>query len=82
MIKTADWVVDLGPGGGEFGGDIIAEGTPEDIIKMPLSLTGRFLKKELKRVGGVISNPVPAFARMTRGNDRTQRGEICFSEAA
>ena len=49
VIKTADWVVDLGPGGGEFGGDIIAEGTPEDIIKMPLSLTGRFLKKELKR---------------------------------
>lgn len=49
VIKTADWVVDLGPGGGEFGGDIIAEGTPEKIITNPLSLTGRYLKKELNR---------------------------------
>ncbi len=49
VIKTADWVVDLGPGGGEFGGDIIAEGTPEKIITNPLSLTGRYLKKELSR---------------------------------
>lgn len=49
VIKTADWIVDLGPGGGEFGGDIIAEGTPEKIITHPLSLTGRYLKKELNR---------------------------------
>jgi len=49
VIKTADWVVDLGPGGGEFGGDIIVEGTPEQIITNPLSLTGRYLKKELNR---------------------------------
>jgi len=49
VIKTADWIVDLGPGGGEFGGDIIAEGIPEQIVKNPLSLTGRYLKKELSR---------------------------------
>lgn len=49
VIKTADWIVDLGPGGGEFGGDIIAEGTPEKVITNPLSLTGRYLKKELLR---------------------------------
>ncbi len=49
VIKTADWIVDLGPGGGEFGGDIIAEGTPEQIVKNPLSLTARYLKKELLR---------------------------------
>jgi excinuclease ABC subunit A len=49
VIKTADWIVDLGPGGGEFGGDIIAEGTPEKVITNPLSLTGRYLKKELSR---------------------------------
>lgn len=46
VIKTADWIIDLGPGGGESGGKIIAEGTPETIIKNDKSLTGKFLKKE------------------------------------
>jgi excinuclease ABC subunit A len=49
VIKTADWIIDLGPGGGEFGGKIIAEGTPEQIIKNKKSLTGKFLVKELKK---------------------------------
>lgn len=49
VIKTADWIIDLGPGGGEFGGKIIAEGTPEQIIKSKKSLTGKFLIKELKK---------------------------------
>ncbi|MFA6598837.1 MAG: excinuclease ABC subunit UvrA [Ignavibacteriaceae bacterium] len=48
VIKTADWIIDLGPGGGEFGGEIIAEGTPEQIVKVKKSLTGNHLKKELK----------------------------------
>ena len=47
VIKMADWIIDLGPGGGEFGGKIIAEGKPEDIIKSKKSLTGQFLKAEL-----------------------------------
>jgi excinuclease ABC subunit A len=48
VIKLADWIIDLGPGGGEFGGEIIAEGTPEEIVNNKNSLTGKFLKKELK----------------------------------
>ncbi len=48
VIKMADWIIDLGPGGGEFGGKIIAEGTPEQISKNKKSLTGKFLQKELK----------------------------------
>lgn len=48
VIKLADWIIDLGPGGGEFGGKIIAEGTPEEIVNNKNSLTGKFLKKELK----------------------------------
>lgn len=48
VIKLADWIIDLGPGGGEFGGEIIAEGTPEEIVNNKKSLTGKFLKKELK----------------------------------
>ena len=46
VIKTADWIIDLGPGGGDEGGKIIAEGTPETIIQNKKSLTGIFLKKE------------------------------------
>jgi excinuclease ABC subunit A len=49
VIKFADYVIDLGPGGGEHGGKIIAEGTPEEIIKNKKSLTGKFLKAELER---------------------------------
>ncbi len=47
VIKTADWIIDLGPGGGEFGGKIIAKGTPEQIIRNKKSVTGVYLKKEL-----------------------------------
>lgn len=47
VIKCADWVIDLGPEGGELGGEIVAEGTPETISKSKLSHTGRVLKKEL-----------------------------------
>jgi excinuclease ABC subunit A len=45
VIKSADWVIDLGPNGGEHGGQVIATGTPEDIAKNSKSITGRYLKK-------------------------------------
>jgi len=48
VIKTADWIVDLGPEGGSKGGYIIAEGTPEDIAAADVSHTGRFLKPLLE----------------------------------
>ncbi|HMC11905.1 MAG TPA: hypothetical protein VKH44_11465 [Pirellulaceae bacterium] len=48
VIKTADWVIDLGPEGGSAGGRIVAEGTPETIAAVPESHTGRFLKPLLK----------------------------------
>jgi excinuclease ABC subunit A len=50
VIKTADWIIDLGPEGGDAGGKIIAEGTPEDIVKkyIDTSETAKFLKPELK----------------------------------
>ena len=47
VIKTADWVIDLGPGGGQEGGKIVAQGTPEEIIASKDSLTGKYLKKWL-----------------------------------
>ena len=48
VIKVADYIIDLGPGGGEHGGKIIASGTPEKIMKNKKSLTGKFLKKEIE----------------------------------
>lgn len=47
IIKVADWVIDLGPEGGERGGELIAEGTPEEISKNKVSYTGKFLKPHL-----------------------------------
>ncbi len=48
VIKCADWIIDLGPEGGDRGGEIIATGSPEDISKVEKSYTGQFLKKVLK----------------------------------
>ena len=47
VIKTADWVIDLGPEGGDGGGTIIAQGTPEEISKNTQSYTGKYLKSYL-----------------------------------
>ncbi len=51
VIKTADWVIDLGPEGGDGGGEIVAWGPPEDIVKVPRSYTGKFLAPVLARDG-------------------------------
>jgi len=47
VIKTADWIIDLGPEGGDGGGRVIAEGTPEDVAKNKASHTGQYLKSVL-----------------------------------
>ncbi len=49
VIKTADWVIDIGPGGGEKGGKIVAEGTPEQVAKNSKSVTGKFIKPLLEQ---------------------------------
>ena len=49
VIKTADWIIDLGPEGGDAGGELIAEGTPEQVAKARNSYTGHYLKQTLKR---------------------------------
>ena len=52
VIKAADYVIDLGPEGGNAGGRIVAEGTPEEVAAVPESITGRFLKEKVSRRGG------------------------------
>jgi excinuclease ABC subunit A len=49
VIKTADWIIDLGPEGGDGGGEVVAAGTPEDIVKAKRSYTGEFLKPVLAK---------------------------------
>lgn len=47
MIKCADYIIDLGTEGGEFGGEIVAQGTPEQVSKIKKSLTGQYLSSKL-----------------------------------
>jgi excinuclease ABC subunit A len=49
VIKTADWIIDLGPEGGDRGGEVVAAGTPEDVVKEKRSYTGQFLRPLLNR---------------------------------
>ena len=49
MIKTCDYVIDLGPEGGDGGGMIVCQGTPEDVVKCKKSYTGSFLKNTLAK---------------------------------
>jgi len=64
VIKTADWIIDLGPEGGDGGGHVVASGTPEDVAASEDSYTGYYLKKLLKRRGGgAAKKPAPASKR-------------------
>ncbi len=49
VIKTADWIIDMGPEGGDGGGEIVAVGTPEEVAREKRSYTGHYLKDVLKR---------------------------------
>lgn len=76
VIKTADWVIDLGPGGGVNGGKIIAEGPPETIASVAISATGQYLKPILERasVKPVIVESKPRKpARSSRASSRGAR---------
>ena len=70
VIKTADWVIDLGPEGGHRGGQIIATGTPEDVAANPASHTGRFLAPLLER-NRAGSKPAPKGAPRKARNKTT-----------
>ena len=56
VIKTADWVIDLGPEGGDRGGYVVGSGTPETIAKLPNSYTGKYLARILNGNGAGRSN--------------------------
>ncbi|GAB4262967.1 excinuclease ABC subunit UvrA [Thermincola ferriacetica] len=58
VIKTADYIIDLGPEGGDRGGRVVAQGTPEEVAAVPESYTGHFLKKVLEREGNGYTGQV------------------------
>jgi excinuclease ABC subunit A len=58
VLKTADWMIDLGPEGGDRGGYVVATGTPEQLARNPASYTGQYLRPILKRAGRTIESSV------------------------
>ncbi len=70
VIKTADWVIDLGPEGGDRGGYVVATGTPEDIAEVPESYTGQFLKPLLSKKYNIKSNVNHNTATVTGTSDK------------
>ena len=75
VIKTADWVIDLGPEGGDGGGRVIAQGTPEDVARQPASFTGKFLKADPRAAarGGAWPRAEDARCRHARSSPEASR---------
>jgi excinuclease ABC subunit A len=70
VIKTADWIVDLGPEGGEFGGTVVAEGTPEEVVQVAASYTGQYLRPVLRAAAAAAGGPAPDRAGASRSGAR------------
>jgi excinuclease ABC subunit A len=75
VIKTADWIIDLGPEGGAGGGKIIAQGTPEQVAAVAESYTGRYLKPVLNRRASKRAS-VPVAAPVRNGRERKQPADL------
>ena len=69
VIKTADWIVDLGPEGGDAGGHVVAIGTPEEIAATPQSYTGQYLKQVFD-AGAAARRSAPRKRRSNRAPER------------
>jgi len=82
VIKTSDWLIDMGPEGGRGGGIVVAEGTPEEIAASPDSHTGRFLKKLLPTGSGRLSAPAATSAPSATGRTSSSAGRAGNGTAA
>jgi excinuclease ABC subunit A len=75
VIKSADWVIDLGPEGGSAGGKIVATGTPEQVARNPHSYTGKYLARALKnQQNGDVDSHVKAVKGGTQKTGSRSRG--------
>jgi excinuclease ABC subunit A len=76
VVRNADWIIDLGPEGGEDGGQIVAEGTPEQIADVKGSFTGEFLRRFYETTQGCASvAPVAAFPLTSNGREPKRNTE-------
>jgi excinuclease ABC subunit A len=73
VIKTADWIVDMGPEGGNRGGLVVAEGTPEEVAAVPESYTGQFLAPMLAGTSRTVKQPARRPARKGAGTGTAKR---------
>jgi excinuclease ABC subunit A len=79
VLKTADWLVDLGPDGGGRGGELVAAGTPEQVAADPGSYTGQYLRPILERAGRTIPSAgeqVEASGSAGNGRDGRRRVKV------
>ena len=76
VLKTADWLIDLGPEGGDKGGYIIAEGTPEQLVANPASATGQFLRVPLDRARKTSGKPSGKATAKANGASRPRRTKV------
>jgi excinuclease ABC subunit A len=74
VIKTADWIIDMGPEGGDGGGRIVAQGTPEDVARVKESYTGQYLKELLARRAGGAQGKISE-VKSSKGNGKKQAAE-------
>ena len=79
VVKSADWIVDLGPEGGSRGGRVIAEGTPEEVAAQADSFTGQFLAPILSKAGAGMPSARPS---VKRGAARARRPAARVSASA
>jgi len=73
VIKTADWIIDLGPEGGDKGGEIVAEGTPEQVAKEPRSYTGQYLADTLTQSDRASLSPAINFKKVRARSKKRER---------
>jgi excinuclease ABC subunit A len=81
VIKTADWIIDMGPEGGHKGGTVVATGTPEEVAEVAASHTGAFLRRSL-RLDGAPSGGSTALARAATANGATTKKAATARKAA
>ncbi|MGC4805912.1 excinuclease ABC subunit UvrA [Micromonospora sp. DT233] len=81
VIKTADWLIDMGPEGGHRGGSVLATGTPEEVAEVPESHTGHFLRQVLK-LDGQARGAKAATSRAAKANGATTRSRAARSAPA
>ena len=82
VIKTADYVIDLGPEGGDGGGEVVATGTPEQVAKVAESYTGHYLKQLLDRRGGSTRGGVATSTSGKTASSKPTRNRPTRTEAA